>query len=421
MSEDTAYENIFIARQPVFDRNNGTWGYMLLFRDSQNADHAVISDNSEATMTLVANLPLCGGVAGTNGRLMIHFTPDDIKRETPLAVPWPNVVIIVEETAEADAATLAALADFRNQGYEVAVNNFEGREGCEHLAEMADYLVVDMDGKTADDLVRIISRGKKSGSARFIAKRVETADILAMAREAGFHLFHGFFFQHPQVQSGRKISSSEVTRLKLFEIIEKSEPDFDALAPAIEADVTISYRLLNFLNSANFSFASTITSIRQAVVLAGWKPIRNWLRLIILTDMTPSEKTMELAYLSAHRAKLFETAALGGGYEDESDKLFMLGLFSLLNALFDMEMKDVVEHLPVDDAIKAALCGQNNRYSSWLALARAIESSDWDAVGARAKELNLLPGTVAVSYQHAFSWADSFFASHGEKDPEAVQ
>ena len=127
--------------------------------------------------------------------------------------------------------------------------------------------------------------------------------------------------------------------------------------------------------------------------------------------MTPSEKSLELSYLSAHRAKLFETAALGGGYEEESDKLFMLGLFSLLDAMLDMSMEEVVKHLPVDDMIKAALCGKDNRYAAWLAMALAIENSDWDEVGARAKALNLLPGTVAVSYQHAFTWVDAFFAS----------
>ncbi|MEF2229761.1 MAG: HDOD domain-containing protein [Pseudodesulfovibrio sp.] len=418
MNEDKAYESIFIARQPVFDRGNDTWGYMLLFRDSENAERAIFTDDSEATMNLVANLPLCGGVAGDKGRLMIHFTPEDIKRETPLAVPSANAVIIVEETADADRELLAALAGLRGEGYEVAVNNFEGKVGAEQLAELADYLVVDMDRKTADDLSAIVSKGKKIGSARFIAKCVESAEARSMAKDAGFNFFHGFFFQKPQTQSGRKITSPEVTRLKLFEIIEKSEPDFDALAPAIEADVAISYRLLNFLNSATFSFATTITSIRQAVVLAGWKPIRNWLRLIILTDMTPSEKSLELAYLSAHRAKLFETAALGGGHEEDSDKLFMLGLFSLLDAMLDMEMKDVVRHLPVDEAIKTALCGQGGRYASWLPMARAIENSDWDEVGARAKELDLLPGTVAVSYQHAFSWADAFFSTEKSKEPK---
>ena len=368
-------------------------------------------------MNLVANLPLCGGLAGNKARLMIHFTAEDVIRGLPHAVPWPNTVIIIEETTDPDAPLLNALRDYREGEYEIAVNNFEGKPGCEQLAELADYLIVDIDGKAEEDLNYIAAKAKKLGAAQTMAKRVETAEDLAKARGAGFSLFHGFFFKRPQLETGRKISSSEVTRLKLFEIIEKDEPDFDALAPAIEADVAISYRLLSFLNSANFSFATKVTSIRQAVVLAGWKPIRNWLRLIILTDMTPSEKTQELAYLSAHRAKLFETAALGGGYEDESDKLFMLGLFSLLDAMLDTDMETITKHLPVDDTIKEALCGADNRYAPWLALAHSIENSNWDEVGTQAKSLNLLPGTVAVSYQHAFTWADAFFAPEQNAKP----
>jgi len=417
MSDDKTYETIFVARQPVFDAHNETWGYMMLFRDSEDAKRAVFADDSEATMNLVANLPLCGGLGGNEARLMIHFTASDIIRGIPHAVPWNNTVIILEEITDPDETLLIALGDLKEEGYEFAINNFEGKPGCERLAELADLLIVDIEGKDEDDLAATSAKANKLGSARMIAKCVETADDLAMAKDAGFALFHGFFFKHPKIEAGRKISSSEVTRLKLFEIIEKNEPDFDALAPAIEADVAISYRLLNFLNSANFSFATTVTSIRQAVVLTGWKPIRNWLRLIILTDMTPSEKTQELSYLSAHRAKLFETAALGGGYEDESDKLFMLGLFSLLDAMLDSKMKDIVKHLPVDDQIKAALAGTENRYTPWLDLAQAIESSDWDEVGTKAKALNLLPGTVAVSYQHAFTWADSFFSTEPETDP----
>ncbi len=414
MSDDRTYESIYIARQPIFDSSNGTWGYMMLFRDSENAEQAIFSDDSEATMNLVANLPLCGGIGGEQAHLLVHFTADEIIRGTHLAVPWANTVICLEEVTELDAPLSKALLELKEEGYEIAINNFEGKPGYEQLAEMADILIVDMDGKREADLVTITSKSQKLGSPLMIAKRVENAESLARAKAAGFTMFHGFFFRHPLVESGRKITSSDATRLKLFEIIEKDEPDFDALAPAIEADVSISYRLLNFLNSANFSFATTVTSIRQAVVLAGWKPIRNWLRLIILTDMTPSEKSQELAYLSAHRAKLFETAALGGGYEEESDKLFMLGLFSLLDAMLDTDMKTIVEHLPVEDEVKAALCGQKNRYSQWIDLAKAIESSDWDEVGITAKALNLLPGTVAVSYQHAFTWADSFFVSSGD-------
>ncbi|BCS88900.1 EAL and HDOD domain-containing protein [Pseudodesulfovibrio sediminis] len=410
MSEST-YESVFMARQPILDTQNETWGYMTLFRDSENADHAILNNTSEATMSLVANLPLCGGVGGNQARLLVHFTPESIIRGVPHAIPWDNTVIILEEIQTTEEALIVALGDLLIDGFELAINNFEGKPGCERLAELADTFIVDIQGKDEADIEAIVTKGKKFGNAKMIAKCVETSEELAKAQKAGFTLFHGFFFKKPKNETGRKINSSKITRLKLFEIIEKEEPDFDALALAIEADVAISYRLLNFLNSANFSFATKVTSIKQAVVLTGWKPLRNWLRLIILTDLTPSDKTQELTYLSAHRAKLFETAALGSGYEEESDKLFMVGLFSLLDAMLDTDMEEILNHLPVDNDIKAALCGKKNRYTPWLDLAKALEESDWDEVSVCSQTLNILPGTVAVSYQHAFTWADTFFTT----------
>lgn len=411
MSDENTYESIYVARQPVLDKNSETWGYMMLFRDSEDADRAIFTSDSEATMNIVANLPLYGGVGGNKARLLIHFTPQDIIRGTPHAIPWDNTVIILEEMTDPDEALIVALGDLIIDGYELAINNFEGKPGCERLAELADTLIVDTNGKSDEELKSLTQKGELFGASRMIAKRVESIEAFKRAKIAGFSLFNGYYFKRPQVEEGRKISSAKTTRLKLFEIIEKDEPDFDALAPAIEADVAISYRLLNFLNTANFSFATKVTSIKQAVVLAGWKPIRNWLRLIILTDLAPSEKAQELAYLSAHRAKLFETAALGSGYEDESDRLFMVGLFSLLDAMLDTTMEAITEHLPVDDELKSTLCGKTTKYTPWIQLAEAIEESNWEEVGNRAKALDLLPGTVAVSYQHAFTWVDAFFAS----------
>ena len=87
MTEQSTYESIYVARQPILDTNNDTWGYMMLFRDSNDADRAIFSSNSEATMNLVANLPLCGGACGSQARLLIHFTPEDILRGNPARHP----------------------------------------------------------------------------------------------------------------------------------------------------------------------------------------------------------------------------------------------------------------------------------------------------------------------------------------------
>ncbi|GAB7021789.1 EAL and HDOD domain-containing protein [Salidesulfovibrio brasiliensis] len=415
MSDSTTYQNIFMARQPIFTENMKIWGHLLLFRDSIDATSADISDCSEATLEVLANLPLCSADDSGQEKALIHFTPEILKRGITHVLPSRSTTIILERDPFPPEGLIDTLKGLRREGFMVAVDNFDPEVKCP-LDEVADMVIIDINGKDSTTLIENVARARSLSITHVMAKRVETPEAMREAKQAGFTLFHGYFFKKPKTVAGRKLTSSEITRLKLFDLIEKEEPDFDALTDAIEADVAISYRLLAFLNSASFSFSTTIKSIKQAVVLAGWRPIRNWVRLVILTDMNTTERGRELAYLCAHRAKLFETAALGAEFEDISDKLFMLGLFSLLDALLDMDMEQALAHLPIDQEIKDALSGEDNRLSPWLSLASAIENSNWDEVASVSRVLGLQPGTVAVSYQHAFTWADSFFGDSGSSE-----
>lgn len=406
----TTYEDIFVARQPIFDQSQKAWGYLLLFRDKEDAQRALISNESDATFEVLCNMPLCGIANQPGISLMVHFTPETVAKGMPDVMPSETLVAVIDKNADYGTEFIRSIRALRASGYRVAQNGYDGTPGV--LDKDTDIFMVNVSGKSSDELKDIAQNAMAASSGcLLLAKFVETYEEQQIAKKAGYSLFQGYYFMKPVVEKGRKISASQVSRLKLFEIIENEEPDFDSLAEAIEVDVALSYRLLAFLNSAKFGFAKTITSIRQAVVLAGWKPIRNWIRLVLLTDLNPSEKARELSYVSAHRAKLFETMALGGGYENESDRLFILGLFSLLDALLGMEFREFIDLLPIDTKIKETLCGGSNEYTPWLELAKAIERSDWDSVNSIAQRLGLHPGTVAVSYQHAFTWADAFFGN----------
>ena len=413
---EAIYKNVFIARQPVFDEQMRTWGYAVFFRHSADATKAVYADDFEATMRVVASLPLCpGGSCQAGTRTLIHFPAQSVVDGLPGALAPECGAILVAEEADLAPEYLEALKEYRDQGYIVAVDNYSGNEEARELLKLADVIVVDILDMEPGRMAELVQKAGQF-DAWMLAKRVETQQAMEAARDAGFHLFQGFFFRQPVLLEGRSIPASTVSRLRLFGIIEREEPDFDALAKGIEADVSLSYRLLTFLNSANFSFSQKINSIRQAVVLAGWKPIRVWLRMILLTDLAPEEKTDELTYLSAQRAKFFETMALIGGYREHSESLFLLGLFSLLEAMLDRPMDAIVAHLPLEDDIKDALCGRTNRYTPWIKLARAIEDSDWTAVGHWAQELKLPPGSVSESYRESFTWADAFFGTVGFSD-----
>lgn len=417
MNQDTSqpqtYENVFVARQPIFAEDLSTWGQMLLFRNSEDATKAVFEDEFEATLNVISNMYICAGNREGDGRRVLHFTEKSLARDLPRILPASQTVVRVNESISGDAESLERLDALKKEGYLIAVADFMGDSANEYLYSLSDLLIIDLQDRDRDELGDISSRASKY-KATLMAKRVETLEDMESAKSAGCSLFQGFFFKEPKNIAGRKISSTDATRLKLFKIIEQDEPDFEALIPAVESDVAISYRLLTFLNSASFSFATKVTSIRQAVVLAGWKTLRNWLRLIILTDVTPAEKTRELVYYSALRAKFFENMATLAKQEKKADNLFMLGLFSLLDAIFDMPMKSILKDLPLEDEFKDALAGQENHYSPWLLLANSIEESDWALMEALAPLVGLEARETLKAHQEAQAWADSFFGSFNQ-------
>ncbi len=415
------YENVFIARQPIFDETLATWGHMLLFRNSEDATRAVFEDEFEATLNVISNMYLCSGTWSEGSRLILHFSKQSLSRDLPRILPASQVVIRVDESVSGDANCLERIKSLKDEGYLIAVTDFLGDSANDYLYSLADMLIIDLCERNQDEITAIASRVSRY-KATLMAKRVENLEAVESAKRAGCSLFQGFFFKEPKNIAGRKVSSTDATRLKLFDIIERDEPDFEALIPAVEADVAISFRLLTFLNSASFSFATKVTSIRQAVVLAGWKTLRNWLRLIILTDISPAEKTRELVYFSALRAKFFENLALAGGHAKEADNLFMLGLFSLLDAIFDLPMKVILKNLPLEDEFKDALAGLENHYAPWLLLTKSIEESDWALVGTLASLLGISSKKTLSAHQNAQIWTDSFFGNLGqEKKPEETE
>lgn len=407
------FETVFVARQPVFEKDLSTWGYALFYRHAGEADTAVFSDDFDATLRVVANAPLCPDTCAPDKRVMIRFPERSILGSVAHALP-PETTVVLAQALEAPApGYMEALTALKRDGYLLALDGAwsgaapRGSDLDRQMA-LADILCLDLAGQTPEELAALV-RAAERWPGRLLARRVEDLAGLETCRDLGFSLFQGYFFKKPQTMTTRKISSLEESRFRLLGLLEREEPEYAGLTQAIEADVSLTYRLLAYLNSASFGFSQRIASIKQAVVLAGWKPIRAWLRLLLLTDMLPAERTRELAYLSAQRARFLEMAAPHATPPADSEALFLLGLFSLLEPIFNMPMEHLVGHLPLAPEVAAALCGEETPFSSWLALVQATENSDWDAVRSLTKALGLTPRDAAQAYQDSLNWADCFF------------
>ncbi|WP_027177525.1 EAL and HDOD domain-containing protein [Maridesulfovibrio bastinii] len=409
------YDKIFFARQPILKEDSSIWGYELLFRNSSAATKADITDDYKATLNVAANSCAIPGQPVQPGvKLVINFSHKSILEKIPYALPSQNTVVQISETIPPTPNLLAALQELSNDGYYIAINDYEVRPQGEILIDYADAVFVDVLTANTESLKRAHKscEGKK---VQLIAKRVEDSEKYELAKRVGFKLFQGYFFKKPENIGNRRLNSNEIARLKLYRLIENDMPDFDDLAEAIQADVSLTYRLLTLLNSPIFGFSQKIKSVKQAIVLAGWKLLKNWLRVIILTDLTPPQKSSELPLNSAQRAKFLElTARAYNNRNIDPETMFLLGLFSLLEPMFDLPMASVIKYLPLDQEIQSALCGERNIYTDWLDMAILFETAQWDVLERHLGELGFDPLIVSRCYYLSMRWANAFFHNPAE-------
>ena len=410
-SETPCFLHTYFARQPIFDSRNHVWGYELLFRGGPDAEKADVTDLEQATLDVAAGSTIAPeDFYGMDKKILVNFGEQNILENVPYALPPRQTVIQISEKSLANPETREALTELTRDGYSIAVDDFEGL--ADDGLKFADLVIVDILGKKPIQIAPLVRMAKNAGIPA-LAKKVEDTESFSTAKHLGFPLFQGYFFKRPELVANRKLTSHQASRFSLLQAIEKQDPDFEQLAKDIQTDVSISYRLLTYLNSAAFGFRQPIKSIKQAIVLLGWKQLRNWLRVIVLTDMQPTGKAPELFFVAVQRGKFLELIAHSHDpRKSDPDTMFLLGLFSLLEAMLDMPMESIVEKLPLDADLKKALQGVDGPYAKWLDLVRAHEKGRWEALDTLTEELGLNRLVVAVSYYKSVLWANTFF-KHG--------
>jgi len=183
------------------------------------------------------------------------------------------------------------------------------------------------------------------------------------------------------------------------------------LIQVVEAEVSLTLKLLRFVNSAAFSRSYKLDSVHRAITLTGWKRLKSWLYLIIITDSCLSATTLELSYNSAIRAKFLELLALYSGRCELADKLYLLGLFSLLETMLEKRFEDIFASINLDADIVNALLGKESPLLPWLQLVQLLESGFWRRLTAMAKALNVDLKTISKSKLEAMAWANQFFSA----------
>jgi len=397
------------ARQPVFTSELAVFGHELLYRQGLASTQAVFSDLDAATLTVVAGaFEWQPGDFSGGQKILVNFGRRTILDKAPYALPPGRTVVELDEGTLLDEPLLLALAALKADGYLLAVNGFSARSDARPLLDLADMVIIDTLAHRDEEVPGLLAP-LEARKIKAMAKKVEDEASFAKARKLGFALFQGYFFKRPEIVAGKNLASSELARLKLLRLTQSEHPDTDALGEAIRSDVSLSYRLLSYLNSPLHGQRMQSLSVSRAILVLGWRQLRYWLRVIALTDLSPPGKCEELSFLALTRARFFELTAGGlpGTEAAQTENLFTLGLFSLLDGMLQTPMSEILANLPLHQDVKQALLTGAGRFAAWLNMAQSLEQGDWAALEGALAELAVPAELAAESYQRAMEFAAS--------------
>ncbi|MGO8794584.1 MAG: EAL and HDOD domain-containing protein [Candidatus Sulfotelmatobacter sp.] len=391
----------YVARQPILTANEQVFGYELLFRDGVE-DYFCHTDPDAASRSTLDTSILMGLDILCDGRhAFINCTREALLKDYVTLLPPSQTVVEILESVPVDDLVKAACLRLKQGGYTIALDDFVADDPRAELVEFADFIKVDMKDTSAQERTAIVKRFA-SPRCRMLAEKVETREEFTACKKAGFSHFQGYFFRRPEILHAREIPKNQVNYLRLLQAISHEDVNPKEIEDIIKGEASLCYRLLRYLNSAAFGFATEIHSVKHGLAILGEREVRRWVRLVAALG-AGQNKTSDLVLSALVRARYCELLAPKIPH-GESD-LFLVGLLSLMDVILEIPMGVVLEGISLDRETRTVLLGQKSQLDRVYHLMLAQEAADWPKLSALCAELKLSESLVSECHWKAMEWA----------------
>lgn len=355
---------VYVGRQPIFDRYNNVLGYELLYRRSMNnfyEGNDADKDTAEVINNAFFVMHFDDLTEGTMA--FINFTETMIVENVPMLLPKETLIVEILEQSIVSQELIESCIKLKQAGYKIALDDFVFDVKFESLLEIVDIVKIEFSRVSLFEQRQLLHRYKNK--LLFLAEKVETREEYDLALNMGYDYFQGYFFSKPVIYKGKDIAVLNTNIIRIINELYSLDPDFNRIGKIIESDLGLSYKLLKVSNTVYFEAKHEIKSIRQAIVRLGISELKRWFNILLVKDIQIVENR-DLIKNSIIRAKFMELIALESSHNQEHLDYFMVGMFSSIDILLNREMNSIVDELPFTSEVKNALLGQDNPINTTL-------------------------------------------------------
>jgi EAL and modified HD-GYP domain-containing signal transduction protein len=385
--------DLMVVRQPVFDRADEAIGYEIRFKPlADGGDPLAQSLLSGSLDLLTGGLPAWVSVSREALESRMLDTPGTA-----------SVVALVSAHTPVTPDVLSALAALPAAGVVLAIDEFspliDDGSPVMQLLEHAHYVRMDARDMPLRELAGGVTELKRLGKF-VVVDQIMDATTYNECKKAGADFYQGAHFSRPEPLPAASLPTSTIAALRVLALARDESVQDREIERAISADPAITFQLLRIVNSASIG-GRGIESVGHALRLAGRNTLIKWLALATFTSR--SGKTgvdNELTLQAVQRAYLAESMAKASSGRDPSTA-FLVGLFSLIDAVFRIPMFEVVERINLSDDVREALMDRMGPYADFLHFIEAYELGLWETAREGALSLGVPLQDIADLYFHA--------------------
>jgi EAL and modified HD-GYP domain-containing signal transduction protein len=402
--------DLLVVPVPLFSEENTVEAYMFRYskgNDLLSAAKEGIQFDGAMHSPLLSMIRMVGLDALTMGKpIFVPVGKLMLMTDLDKACDGPpdKIIFLIDGNVKGDATNVNNIRRLKGLGYRFGICGINNIAAYMPILGLCDFIFHDQRtfGEPAQVKLRSQVAEKYPRMSR-VYTNVNSMEIFQSARKKFKGLYEGSFYRMPFSEGDNKVSPLQVNMINLLNKVRTDDFDFDAVARIIQRDPALTISLLRMVNTGNRGRRNEIKTINGAVVMLGQEEVRKWITAAAANHLG-SDKPNEITKLSLIRAKFAEALAVKFGLYADGQSLFLVGVFSVLDAMLEMPMEDALKLVLVSDDIRRALVSHDGKFGDVYKFIIDYESANWAAVSRMLILYDLTAETVYDSYAETLCW-----------------
>lgn len=396
----------YVTYAQLLDAGKRVMGYRLAWRPA-SPDKAVDAlSQFKALMSCAGrhlNNPKTGWALGRT-LLFIDVSAESIVAGELQLLPPENVVLCVGPELLVNEELRPIVLFLREQGFSFMLCGADALPQEEELCGLVTHFDVGAGDRALVERLRGEARPRRAPLQLIVTRMDEWDDFSAAAAQRlevfveGQHLGPG---EHDAPSEGAMQPESMLI-VQLMQMIQRNQ-DVREIEAVLKRDAALTYRLLRYINSPAIGAGVEIHSLRHAVTMLGYAPLFRWLSVLLAMSNAKASPPF-LMKKAVLRGRFVELMGKGMLPASDADNLFVVGMFSLIDRLLGVPMREVLGKVQLSEAVQQAILSREGVYGPFLALAESCEE-DGTRAASLAEALFMSADQVNAAHLSALAWA----------------